>query len=154
MKKFGDFLAAEGTKVDASTNLRQLAISRPGDFMRFRCTVAADFLRDMRQYARTIKPGALVECISVTIGGLGEVAGSGANDTGTIKGNSGPNFDYLTITPANRDFRMGSRDGPVAPEPGAQVPIRTRVPVAFSLMRAPVRTRSVKEADYPASMAL
>jgi hypothetical protein len=67
MKKFERFLAGEGTKVDSPAGgsvefLRRLAGERPKDFMRFRCTIAADFLGEMREYARSIKPAALITC--------------------------------------------------------------------------------------------
>ena len=39
---------------------RQLALTRTNDFLRFRCTIARDFLADMRSYARSIKPSALI----------------------------------------------------------------------------------------------
>lgn len=39
---------------------RQLALTRTNDFLRFRCTIARDFLADMRSYARSIKPNALI----------------------------------------------------------------------------------------------
>ena len=67
MKKFVGFLAGEGTKLDLPAGasdelLRQVAVSRPADFLRFRCTIARDFLADIRTFARTIKPGALITC--------------------------------------------------------------------------------------------
>ena len=67
MRKFGEFLAGEATPVKPpATNsvaaLRQLAMSRPAEFMRFRCTIAREFLAEMRAFARRIKPGALVTC--------------------------------------------------------------------------------------------
>lgn len=67
MRKFGRFLRDQGVKLDTPNDsnvaeLRNLASSRPRDFMRFRTTIAADFLRDMRVFARTIKPDALVTC--------------------------------------------------------------------------------------------
>jgi hypothetical protein len=66
MKKFARFLADEDGKpqlADASASaLRQLAVNRPKDFLRFRTTIAADFLADIRAYARTIKPDALITC--------------------------------------------------------------------------------------------
>jgi hypothetical protein len=37
-----------------------LAVTRSNDFMRFRCTIAREFLADMREYARRIRPAALV----------------------------------------------------------------------------------------------
>jgi len=67
MKRFAGFVAREGVKVDTAAAdwvqvVRRLAGERPKDFMRFRCTIAADFLGEMRAYARTIKPSALVTC--------------------------------------------------------------------------------------------
>jgi hypothetical protein len=67
MAKFGRFLAAEGIRLDAPVPesvdaLRQLAAARPKDFMRFRGTIAADFLADMRTYARSLHSAALVTC--------------------------------------------------------------------------------------------
>ena len=67
MRKYAELLAREGTKVDTAgadwmQTARRLAGERPKDFMRFRCTIAADFLGEMREHARTIKPGALVTC--------------------------------------------------------------------------------------------
>ncbi len=67
MRKFVAFLAGEGTKLDlpavgSEAYLRQVAASRPKDFMRFRSTIARDFLAEMRDYARTIRPAALVTC--------------------------------------------------------------------------------------------
>jgi hypothetical protein len=58
MTKFGAFI-----KVDAAfAELRKLAIDRPKDFLRFRGTIAADFLAEMRAHARTINPKAIVTC--------------------------------------------------------------------------------------------
>jgi hypothetical protein len=65
MTKFGRFLAGEGvesTPAAAIGELRKLAVSRPKDFMRFRCTIAAEFLNEIRTYARTLKPDALMTC--------------------------------------------------------------------------------------------
>jgi hypothetical protein len=39
---------------------RELAVTRSNDFLRFRCTIARDFLADMRKYARRVRPGALI----------------------------------------------------------------------------------------------
>ncbi|HZJ17150.1 MAG TPA: hypothetical protein VFD27_19005 [Chthoniobacteraceae bacterium] len=65
--KFADFLVSEGTKIDLPAtdqvpSLRQLATTRAGDFLRFRATIARDFLAEMRTYARTIKRDALITC--------------------------------------------------------------------------------------------
>ena len=67
MRRFGTFLHDEGVELEPTgnpdvTELRKLAINRPKDFLRFRTTIAADFLRDMRNYARAINPHALVTC--------------------------------------------------------------------------------------------
>jgi hypothetical protein len=67
MAKFAKFLAGEGTKVEPDATestdaLRRLAVRRPKDFMRFRCTIAADFLAEIRAYAQTVKPGTLITC--------------------------------------------------------------------------------------------
>jgi hypothetical protein len=67
MRKFAAYLQAEGINVglrdDApASEWRKVAKDRAVDFLRFRATIAADFLADMRAYARTIKPGALVTC--------------------------------------------------------------------------------------------
>ena len=67
LKKFAGFLANEGTTIELPANdrtlfLRQLATTRARDFLRFRATIARDFLTEMRSYARTIKPDALVTC--------------------------------------------------------------------------------------------
>lgn len=67
MKKFAGFLGKEGAKIELPATdqvlfLRQLAVSRSGDFLRFRGTTARDFLAEMRTYARTIKSDALITC--------------------------------------------------------------------------------------------
>lgn len=67
MRKFARFLREGNPKAELppetdTNSLRQLAIDRPNDFLRFRTTIAADFLADMRAYARSIKPGALITC--------------------------------------------------------------------------------------------
>jgi hypothetical protein len=67
MSKFAAFLEARGVNAGLDRGApmaawRKIAASRPADFLRFRATIASDFLADMRAYARTIKPGALVTC--------------------------------------------------------------------------------------------
>ncbi len=66
MEKFRKFLSAEnvdGVPADGSVELlRKVAVSRPKDFLRFRGTVASDFLAEIRSYARTIKPAVLITC--------------------------------------------------------------------------------------------
>jgi hypothetical protein len=68
MKAFAKYLAentanpanAEATeRVEA---IRKLADSNPEQFLRFRSTIARDFLADMRAYARSIDPRALITC--------------------------------------------------------------------------------------------
>lgn len=66
MEKFDAFLAAKpgaARPQEHSTEaLRQWAGAHPAEFMDFRSTIASDFINDMRTYARTIKPRALVTC--------------------------------------------------------------------------------------------
>ena len=67
MNKFAKFLTEEGTKLDLpKTNtvsiLRKIAVERPKDFLRFRSTIARDFLGEIRRYARTINRNALITC--------------------------------------------------------------------------------------------
>lgn len=70
MEKFATFLRENGTKLEVDKKdpdsrvaaLRQLADEHPQEFMRFRCTIARDFLAEMRQHAREINPRALVTC--------------------------------------------------------------------------------------------
>jgi hypothetical protein len=59
MKQFAAFIGASEADVAAA---RAKAIAQPKDFERFRCTVARDFLADIRAFARTIKPDALITC--------------------------------------------------------------------------------------------
>jgi hypothetical protein len=69
MHKFEPLIAAElrnapeyQTGLSLTQATRQYAISHPKDFLRFRSTIARDFLDDIRRYARTIKPNALITC--------------------------------------------------------------------------------------------
>jgi len=64
LKKFSLFLAKQGTRVlDPSVrSLRRLALQHTNDFLRFRCTIARDFLAEMRRHARSINPRALMTC--------------------------------------------------------------------------------------------
>src|SRR5258706_6696678 len=48
------------SSTDSTAELRAYAISHPNDFMRFRGTIARDFLAEIRTYARTLKRGALI----------------------------------------------------------------------------------------------
>ena len=62
MDGFKDFMEGQGaTLVDPTLqDLYKLADEHRQDFLRYRCTIARDFLAEMRAYARTIKPDALV----------------------------------------------------------------------------------------------
>jgi hypothetical protein len=64
MEGFAQFLKREGLLPAADSQpvktLRQLADKHPAAFMRFRCTIARDFLSVMRDYARSLKSSALV----------------------------------------------------------------------------------------------
>ncbi|MEX2167687.1 MAG: glycoside hydrolase family 66 protein [Pirellulales bacterium] len=70
MEKFATFLHENGTKLDIEETdrdlrveaLRKLADEHPQEFMRFRCTIARDFLAHIRDFARTINPHALITC--------------------------------------------------------------------------------------------
>jgi hypothetical protein len=64
MEKFAAFVKQDKRPRtdDRLAMLRRLAADRPQDFLRFRATTARDFLADMRAYARTINPNALVAC--------------------------------------------------------------------------------------------
>src|SRR5207249_2136917 len=57
MEKFGQFLGHSGDNLAA---LREGAATNRSAFMSFRSTIARDFLAEMRNYARAVKPGALV----------------------------------------------------------------------------------------------
>lgn len=52
-------IAVPDTRLDA---VRTLATERPKDFLRYRATIGRDFLADMRRYARSIHPKALITC--------------------------------------------------------------------------------------------
>jgi hypothetical protein len=67
MKKWRVFLDAEkrvGTPSppNSISGLREATLQYPKEFLRFRCTTAREFLREIRQFARTIKPDALITC--------------------------------------------------------------------------------------------
>ncbi len=67
MTEFALFLIHEGADVPAPSknsldSLRKLAVSQPKEFLRFRCTIAANFLAEIGSYARTLKKDALVTC--------------------------------------------------------------------------------------------
>lgn len=75
MAAFARFLRREGQRAperrDPTRNdpdaesfsleaLRTLAVTRSNDFLRFRCTIAREFLAEMRRFARTVRPAALI----------------------------------------------------------------------------------------------
>jgi len=62
MQKFLQFLESRGEKIeDTSLNaLRELAQKKSVEFKKFRCTIARDFLSEIRNYAREINPKALI----------------------------------------------------------------------------------------------
>lgn len=68
MRKFQKYLTAQGVKFvvpstsDSISGMRKIAAAHPQEFMRFRSTIARDFLEDIRRFARTIKPNALITC--------------------------------------------------------------------------------------------
>ncbi len=67
MKSFANYLESEvkpGKLLlpDDVETLRKLADSRPEDFLRFRGTIARDFMREMRACARKIHPRAVITC--------------------------------------------------------------------------------------------
>jgi hypothetical protein len=62
MEKFAAFLGAEGTVVPDHTveAMRKLAMERGDDFKRLRCNAGRDFIAEMRAYAQTLNPGAVI----------------------------------------------------------------------------------------------
>jgi len=64
MEKFAQFLGREGLVSTGGSqpvkNLRELADKHPDAFMRFRGTIARDFLSAMADYARSLKSTALI----------------------------------------------------------------------------------------------
>ncbi len=66
MEKLDAFLAAKPGAARPEQHsreaLRQWAAGHPAEFLEFRSTIASDFLADMRTYARSIKPHALITC--------------------------------------------------------------------------------------------
>ena len=62
MEKFARFLRAQEVSIsDASPEgMRKMADARPRDFLRFRATIAADFFAEMRSFAKSIHPTALL----------------------------------------------------------------------------------------------
>jgi hypothetical protein len=73
MRRFAAYLKDQGvdaSEVNVSDSediedieaIRKRADARPNDFLRFRSTIARDFLARMRAFARSIDPNALVTC--------------------------------------------------------------------------------------------
>jgi hypothetical protein len=69
MKRFREFLVAEGIAVtiessakDQSEALRETAVTQQKNFLRYRATIARDFIEHMRRFARSINPKGLVTC--------------------------------------------------------------------------------------------
>lgn len=67
MKSFAKYLKNEAkpAKLQLSDDVeavRKLADSHPEDFLRFRGTIARDFLKEMRAFAREINPRAVITC--------------------------------------------------------------------------------------------
>ena len=62
MERFARFLRDRGIAVSDSSlaGLRRTADARPKEFLQFRATIAADFFADMRAYAKSIRPQALL----------------------------------------------------------------------------------------------
>ncbi len=70
MKKFAAFLQENSTTAplvaggqgDSTEAMRAIAVANPRSFLQFRSTIARDFLAEMRSFARTIAPEALITC--------------------------------------------------------------------------------------------
>jgi hypothetical protein len=70
MKQFAEFLRKEvnapqlpgETSSERIEAMRQLADAYPQEVLRFRCTIARDFLAHIRDFARTIKLNVLITC--------------------------------------------------------------------------------------------
>jgi hypothetical protein len=63
MNKFQDLLAHQHSYTGSTNSLaamRAYAASHPSEFLRFRCTIAREFLAEMRAYARSINRHALI----------------------------------------------------------------------------------------------
>lgn len=62
MFAFVRFLKDEGVSTETSNieGIRAYALSNPLAFKRFRCTIARDFLSEMRAYARSINPNVII----------------------------------------------------------------------------------------------
>jgi hypothetical protein len=68
MRKWAATLADEGVITDetayslSTEAIRELADAHPKQFRRFRTTIAREFLTELRRFARTVNPNALVTC--------------------------------------------------------------------------------------------
>lgn len=68
MRAFANYFVGHAAKpvgpesTDDIEAIRGLAVSHPEHFLQFRATIGRDFLADMRKYARTINPRALMTC--------------------------------------------------------------------------------------------
>ena len=62
LRKFAKFISAADAENAPVEALRALPRKRPRDFLRFRAGVASEFLAEMRTFARSINPKALVTC--------------------------------------------------------------------------------------------
>lgn len=62
MKKFTEYLETTGEKIENTslTSMRELAKNKSDEFKKFRCTIARDFLAEMRNYAKEINSKALI----------------------------------------------------------------------------------------------
>ncbi len=62
MEKFLDYLRLFGEEVTDTSieHLREIAREKKDLFKKFRCAIARDFFAEIREYARTIKPGAVI----------------------------------------------------------------------------------------------
>jgi hypothetical protein len=63
MRAFAKSLGSQaGPPPYDASGIRAYAQQHKPEFLRFRATIAADFLREMRRYARSINPKALITC--------------------------------------------------------------------------------------------
>jgi hypothetical protein len=70
MRRFAAFMASIGGGPDVAgqrnvadiQSMREYAAANPKEFLQFRCTIARDFLADIRSFTRTINREALVTC--------------------------------------------------------------------------------------------
>ena len=66
MKKFAEFLGSDsGISLAPNLSLAELrkqASAHPREFMKFRSTIASDFLDEMENYAHSIRRGVLITC--------------------------------------------------------------------------------------------